>query len=417
LSEDLLIDGLGPQGDGIHRSSQGAVFIDRALPGDTTQAKIQSVGDVLRGDLIKVVTSSPHRIKAPCVHYDVCGGCTLQHADGQFYRDWKVEIVRAALRKQNLEPAIWRDPVFLPAGTRRRATFAAIKKKNVVTLGYFRRRSHDVTDVASCLVADPAIMALRAKLTTALVPILQDGKAADIFIQTVGGQFEIVITGPICKPDLAFHEATAELVRESKVARISWRTRDRDTPEVMLEAGPLRAQFGPLDVVLPPLAFLQPTKPGEEALVASVMEVLPKTGKFADLFFGCGTFTGPMLARGAVDAYDNVASAVRALDKSRGTQPLNAIARDLFRQPLSADEAKRYDAIVFDPPRAGAQEQVRALASSQVPIIIGVSCDLGTFARDARILVDGGYKFESVKVVDQFTWSHHVELVAAFSKA
>ncbi len=412
-----MIDGLGPQGDGIHRSPQGSVFIDRALPGDTVQAKIQSVGDVLRGELSRVVTASPHRIKAPCVHYDVCGGCTLQHADAQFYRDWKVEIVRAALRKQNLESAIWRDPIFLPAGTRRRATFAAIKKKNIVTLGYFRRRSHDVTDVASCLVADPAIMALRAKLTTALVPILQDGKAADIFIQTVGGQFEIVITGPIGKPDLAFHEATAELVRESKVARISWRTRDRDTPEVMLEAGPLRAQFGPLDVVLPPLAFLQPTKPGEEALVASVMEVLPKTGKFADLFSGCGTFTGPMLARGAVDAYDNVASAVRALDKSRGTQPLNAIARDLFRQPLSADEAKRYGAIVFDPPRAGAQEQARALASSQVPIIIGVSCDPGTFARDARILVDGGYKFESVKVVDQFTWSHHVELVAAFSKA
>ena len=421
MTDELLIHEFGLMGDGVHRSERGHVYVDRALPGDTVQVKIhEGAGGVLRGDLIQVVQASPHRVPAPCPNYDVCGGCTLQHADDQFYRNWKIEIVRAALDKKGLKPEVWREPVFLPGGNRRRVTFAATKKNNVVTLGYFRRRSHQVTEIAACLTADPAIMALRAKLVTLLVPVLQEGKTADVFIQTVNGQFEIVITGPIgkkAKPDLQTYEAIAQLAQAAKVSRVSWRPREHDTPEVMLEVNPLYAKFGVLNVALPPLAFLQPTKDGEDALVSAVMELLPKTGKFADLFCGCGTFSGSMVERGSVDAYDFIGTAVRALDKSKGAKPLRAINQDLFRKPLSADPANRYDAIVFDPPRAGAQEQVRALASSNVPLLIGVSCSPATFARDARILVDGGYRLESVKVIDQFTWSHHVELVAAFVKA
>jgi 23S rRNA (uracil1939-C5)-methyltransferase len=167
---------------------------------------------------------------------------------------------------------------------------------------------------------------------------------------------------------------------------------------------------------LPPLAFLQPTPAGEATLVSAIMEFLPKNGTFADLFCGCGTFSGPMLQRGTVDAYDSIESAIRALDKSKGAKPLKAVQRDLFRNPLQYAEANKYDAIVFDPPRIGAHEQAKTLAVSTTPILIGVSCNPATFARDARILVDGGYVFESIKVVDQFTWSHHVELVAAFTK-
>ena len=171
-----------------------------------------------------------------------------------------------------------------------------------------------------------------------------------------------------------------------------------------------------LEPKLPPLAFLQPTKVGEDALVRAVMGLLPLSGKFADLFSGCGTFSGPMLERGAVDAYDSTVSAVQALDKSKGAKPLKAIYRDLFRNPLRRDEASRYDAIVFDPPRAGAQEQARELSASQTPRLVGVSCNPVSFARDARVLLDGGYCFESIMIVDQFTWSHHVELVASFTR-
>ena len=417
---DLLIHELGPKGDGVHRSQGGAVYVDRALPGDRIQATVRRGDDgVLRGDLLRLIKASPHRVEAPCPNYTVCGGCTLQHAKDEFYRHWKLDIVRDALRSKGLKPRVWRDPVFLPAGDRRRATFTAYKKNNIVALGHYRRRAHHVTDIASCLVADPVIMAMRERLTAWLAPILQDGKPAMAFIQAINGELDIVITGPVGKtgkPDPQTREAMTRLARDSNVNRIAWRAHPDDSAEVIVELSPLRARFGDLDVILPPLAFLQPTQAGEDALVASVMELLPRTGKFADLFSGCGTFTGPMLARGAVDAYESVGPAVRALDKAKGTRPLKAIRRDLFVNPLRRDEANRYDAIVFDPPRAGAQAQVRTLASSKAPLLVGVSCNPATFARDARVLVDGGYRLDSVRVVDQFTWSHHVELVAAFTK-
>jgi 23S rRNA (uracil1939-C5)-methyltransferase len=420
MSGDLLIHELGPKGDGVHRSPGGSVYIDRALPGDRVQAAVRrGLDGVLRGELLKVVKASPHRVKAPCSNYAVCGGCTLQHARDDFYRQWKVGIVRDALRGKGLKPRAWRDPVFLPGGNRRRATFTAFKRNGIVILGHYRRREHEVADIGSCLVADPAIMDMRQRLTTLLAPILQDGKPATAFIQAVGGRFDIVITGPVGKtgkPDPQVRDAIARLARDATASRVSWRANLGDAAEVIVDSGPLRAHFGDLGVNLPPLAFLQPTQAGEDALVGSVMNLLPRTGKFADLFSGCGTFAGPMLARGAVDAYESVRPAIRALDKAKGARPLKAIYRDLFLNPLRRDEANRYDAIVFDPPRAGAQEQVRTLASARTPLLVGVSCNPATFARDARILVDGGYRLDSVRVVDQFTWSHHVELVAAFTK-
>jgi 23S rRNA (uracil1939-C5)-methyltransferase len=420
MPADLLIHELGAKGDGVHRSQTGAVYVDRALPGDRIQATIRRDEDgVLRGDLLKLIKASPHRVAAPCPNYPACGNCTLQHAKDDFYRHWKTDLVRAALRSKGLKPKVWRSPVFLPAGDRRRATFNAYKKNNIVVLGHYRRRAHTVTDIAACLVADPAIMEMRAKLTSLLALILPEGKPAMAFIQAVEGQVDIVITGPVGKtgkPDAPVREAMARFACDAKISRLSWRADPDDAADIIVEISPLRARFGALDISLPPLAFLQPTQAGERVLVESVMALLPQTGKFADLFSGCGTFTGPMLERGAVDAYESVGAAIRALDKAKGTKPLKAIRRDLFANPLRREEANRYDAIVFDPPRAGAEEQVRALASARTPLLIGVSCNPATFARDARLLADGGYRLDSVQVVDQFAWSHHVELVAAFTK-
>lgn len=418
--DTLSIHDLAPLGDGIHRAGRERIYVDRTLPGDVVEAQIQKPsGGIVRAEALRIVEPSPHRVTAPCPHYDVCGGCTLQHASEDFYRAWKVETVRTALSRQNLEPATWLAPVFLPEGKRRRATFAAFKKKNAVTLGYHRRRSHTIADIAACLIADPAIMDMRRKLVGALAPILADGKPADIFLQMAGGQFDLAITGAVGtkgRPDLAIYEAAAALAHTLGIARISWRPKEYSEAETLVEITPFTVRFGILDVPLPPLAFLQPTKAGEDALTAAVMAALPERGAFADLFSGCGTFSGAMLARGPVDAFDSVEPAVRALDRAKGPHPLRAERRDLGRQPLDADETKRYDAVVFDPPRAGAEEQAKALAVSAVPRVIGVSCNPVSFARDARILVEGGYTLDSVQVIDQFTWSHHVELVAAFSR-
>ncbi len=416
VADELRIDDLAPLGDGIAPSGTGRIYVDRALPGDRVRVRVHKAGGLTRADLLEVLDASPHRVAAPCRHYDICGGCSLQHAGEAFYRAWKAGVVRTALARQGLSPGTWHEPVFLPPGTRRRATFAALRKKDAVTLGYFRRRSHSVADVASCLTADPAVMDLRAKLIGPLTQILTDGKPADVFIQVVGRGAEVVITGPVGAkgvPDLRVYEAVADMAHGLGLNRIAWRAREQDSPEILLEIAPLLAVFGDLAVALPPLAFLQPSKAGEAALTAAVMAALPAHGTFADLFAGCGTFTGPMLARGAVDAYENAESAVRALDKAKGAKPLTAIRRDLFRAPI---DGKRYDAVVFDPPRVGAEAQSRKLAGGDVPRIVGVSCNPVTFARDARILVDGGYRLDSVQVIDQFIWSHHVELVGVFSR-
>ncbi len=417
---DLAIHELGPKGDGVHLGKRGRIYVDRALPGDRIAAKISRDADgVTRGELIRVVEASPHRVRPPCPNYDLCGGCTLQHASDAFYRSWKLGIVRDALRKRGLDPDLWREPVFLAAGGRRRATFTAYKKNDRVVFGHFRRRARQVNDIATCLIVEPAIMEHRARLAPLLAPILQECSVASFFIQSVNRQFDILITGPVGKkgrPDAPMREAIARLAEKSKSDRISWRESERDEAEVIVTRNPIRTRFGSLDILLPPFAFLQPTQAGERALVEAVLELLPQSGKFADLFAGCGTFTGPMLERGPVDAYESFGPAIRALQDAKGTRPLRAMRRDLFHHPLRRDEANRYDAIVFDPPRAGAEEQVKALASAKTPILIGVSCNPATFARDARNLVDGGYRLDSVKVIDQFTWSHHVELVAGFTK-
>ena len=417
----LAIDALSAKGTGIHRAPRGDIYVDRALPGDTVEARIRrGVDGVWRGDIMTIIEPSLHRALPPCRHYDRCGGCTIQHASDTFYRRWKIDLVRNALAEKSIDPHIWHDPVFLPAGGRRRVTFTALKENGTVALGHLRRRGGEVTAIDSCLVADPALMRVRQELASRLAPILQEKEPATAFIQAVDGAFEIVITGPVGDagfPDAGIRDAMARLAEEVGSSRIAWRAHLGDAATTVSAIAPLEARFGALKVELPPLAFLQPTAAGERALVDAVMAALPQAGYFADLFSGCGTLTGPMLERGAVDAFDSVAPAIRALDAAKGALPLKALCRDLFRYPLRREEASHYDAIVFDPPRAGAAEQVKHLAASAVPVLIAVSCNPMSFARDALILVAGGYRLESVQIIDQFPWSHHVELVAAFRKS
>lgn len=420
MSAELSIHGLGPQGDGVHRSERGPIFVEGALPGESVETEIQpGPGGVLRGKLLRVLQPSSQRINPPCPYFEACGGCTLQHADEALYREWKLGLVRGALRKINIEPGEWLEPTFALAGARRRATFGIVKRGKTVLFGFFRRRTHRVTDIENCLIVAPVIMQARTRLIPLLTPLLQENRVTDVFIQTANSLVEIVITGPIGKkgrPDLEVHEAMAQIVQAANIARVSWRANERDIPEIIVEASPLHAAFGVLRVALPPLAFLQPTSEGESALVAAVMGLLPESGKFADLFSGCGTFSGPMLERGAVDAFESNEFSVHALSNAQGARRLKAQRRDLYRNPLQPDELNHYGAIVLDPPRAGAQEQAKAIAQSSVPVVIGVSCNPATFARDALILREGGYRLNAIKVIDQFIWSHHVELVASFSK-
>jgi len=417
---DLTIETLGPKGDGISAGSRGRVYIDRGLPGDRVQARVRrDAQGIARGEIVQVLEPSPYRQKGPCLHYDHCGSCTLQHLDPKFYRAWKLEMVREAFHNQGLRPKRWMEPVFLGTHNRRRAVFSAMKSRGKIVLGYYRRRSNDITDVDSCLIAEPRLLSMRDTIKPCLNSLLIENQTVDIFLQLVGEAMDIVFTGPIGRrgePDGAVRETLKILLETHAAIRIGWRAREGDRIETMGSRGVIAATFGDLTVALPAAAFLQPTVEGELALQNAVMQAVPARGTFADLFSGCGTFSGPLLGRGPVDAYESNLAAVKALSKAARTAPLKVFGRDLFGNPLRRSELNRYDAVMFDPPRAGCREQVEEMASARTPLLIGVSCNPATFARDARILCDGGYWLQSLQVIDQFLWSHHVEMVGVFTK-
>lgn len=419
---ELHIRSIGPQGDGISIGNRGTIYVDRAVPGDRVTVRTRRDDEgISRAEILTIVQPSPFRQKPPCIHYDRCGGCTLQHLNDNFYKRWKSELVREMLWKNGLQPKNWLPPAFIGAGKRRRATFAAFRNRNKVMMGFYRRRSSDITDIHSCLVADSRMLSLRDAIKPLLVPLLQEEKTVDVFLQITESAVDIVITGPVGRngePDAVVRDSANALLKipNANVARVSWRLSDRTAPVILASRGPVTATFGELFVNLPPDAFLQPTLEGERALVKAVVQALPERGRYADLFSGCGTFSGSMLAKGPVDAYESELDAVKALSKAGDKKQLRVFRRDLFRHPLKRDELNRYDAVVIDPPRAGCREQAMNLSSAKTGSVISVSCNPATFARDARILCEGGYRFQSIQLFDQFHWSHHVELVGHFTK-
>lgn len=417
---DLVIDHIGARGDGIAYQGDDTIYIPRTARGDVVQAKIKKDRDgTARGQLTKIVQSSSDRQTAPCVHYDWCGGCQLQHITEQTYRAFKLEHITTALNRAGVTPKTLLDPVFIPPGTRRRANFVALKQGRDLKIGFHQQRSHAIVDVDECLIITPQLHAMRNKLKEFLPDILKDGVANDVFLQDIDGSYELIFTGPMGKkgePDAVQVSHIAAMAEDLNLGRVGWRVKDFTKIETVIDRFPLIKKFGNLSVPIPRGSFLQPSKEGEAALVGGVMDALPQGAKALDLFSGCGTFTGPMLEKfKSVHAVEATPDAITALQKANA-QGVSAQRRDLFRNPIIASDLNQYDAIVFDPPRAGAKEQSQQLAQSDVPVVVGVSCNPATFARDARILSDGGYALESVQAVDQFVWSAHVEVIGVFKK-
>lgn len=287
-----------------------------------------------------------------------------------------------------------------------------------MVLGYFKRRSQQLTSISTCAVSEPRLLELSRGLKPYLHTIVGGREPVNFFFQCIGSTAELVVTGPVGRgrPDNRVREALAQFAGELHVARVAWSPDTDSRPQVLLQSAPLTASFGSLRVELPAAAFVQATAPGETALVEIVKKHLPREGRLADLFSGSGTFSGPMLEAGAVDAFESDGLAVAALSNASKGSTLRAFKRDLFLNPLGVAELGRYAAVVFDPPRTGCREQAEKMAKSIVPTLISVSCNPATFARDAHILCNGGYRLEKVQVVDQFHWSHHVELVGIFRK-
>jgi len=391
---------LGLKGDGI---TDDGIFIPFALPGEVfTNASENPV---------RVVTS-PERIAPVCQHFGTCGGCTLQHGSDKFLAGWKADIIRRALQAQGLETTF--KPVDTsPPESRRRATFSARRTKKTTQVGFHKRGSADIFDLTSCALLVPAIIAA-LPACHALAGIGASRK----------GEIKISVTDSAAGPDIAVHGAKlldgplrarlAALAAEHNLARLSW-----NDEQVVDRKRPLQA-MGKAQVLPPSGAFLQATAAGEAALVAAMLTAVAGAKRVVDLFAGCGTFSLPLAEHAEVHAVEGQAGMLAALDTgwrhAPGLKTVTTETRDLFARPLVPLDLRRFDAVVIDPPRAGAKAQVEEIVASGIALVGAVSCNPVSFARDAKILVDGGFTLDWVQPVDQFRWSGHVELAARFSR-
>jgi len=410
---ETTIERLGARGDGVARLYEGLLYVPFALPGERVQARLGAPrGDGWAGRLDAILAGAPDRANPACRHFTQCGGCALQHLAPADYAAFKRDLIASALARRGLAAAPIAAPLISPPGSRRRASFAARRGARGCVIGFHAAASPRIVPLAECPVTAPAIVDLLPALAACLERCLAVGDEAAVAVTRLDGDLDVAIDSAAVL-ELAGREALAALATERDLARLTWRG------EPIALRRPVRTYFDGIAVAPPPGGFLQATADGERAILDSVLASMPAQGKIADLFAGCGTLGLPLAARGfAVRAVELDAAALAALTAAARAARLPVVGecRDLERQPLAPRELDGLAAVVLDPPRAGAAAQAAALAASAVPRVIMVSCHPGSFARDARILVDGGYRLEAVQPIDQFLWSAHVELVATFRR-
>jgi 23S rRNA (uracil1939-C5)-methyltransferase len=405
---ELLIRRLGAQGDGVADLNGKPVFVPFTLPGERVDA------DVLadRTRLVRVLEPSPERVAPICKHFGKCGGCSVQHMAPDAYSAWKQALVVDAFKARGLDPEV--DVLQRPGGRRRRATFTAVRTETGVALGFHEAASHELVAIEECPVLEPKIVSTLPSVGRLIGPLLSKRGEARVTITLTKAGLDIEVDGTERKLTPQTRSALASGASELRLARLVV------GGDIVVETLQPFLTFGTADVIPPPGVFVQAVEEAEVAIAQRVVSAVGKSKAVADLFCGLGAFSFPLAARARVSAFDGSQAAVTALAsaarKATGLKPITYVVRDLFREPLSALELNEHDAIVFDPPRAGAEALSQRLAKSKVKTVVAVSCNPATLARDARHLVDGGYKIESVVPIDQFVYSAHVEVVAVFRR-
>jgi 23S rRNA (uracil1939-C5)-methyltransferase len=412
VAEHLVIDHVGHRGDGVAFAGGHTVFVPYALGGETVETG-PFADHPDRRLLLRVENASRERIPPFCRYFGACGGCAIQHWRPEAYRAWKRRIVVDTLAHAGIECPV-DDLIDAHGAGRRRITAHARRGSDgEVRVGFAAAGSHAIVAIDDCPILDPglhgALDAARA-LAEVLKPMT---KPLDIQLTATDGGLDVDVrgSGPLPSAMIATLSRVAE---QHGLARLT-----RHGELVLMRSSPVLG-IGTAQVTLPPGSFLQATAAGEEALAASVFKHCQGAKHIADLFCGVGPFALRLATRARIAAFDSDSGAVTALQKAAtstsGLKPIKAETRDLFRRPLMPQELRDFDAVVFDPPRQGAQAQVRQLAVSKIPVVVAVSCNAATFARDVRIMIDGGYRIERVTPVDQFRHTPHVELVARFKK-
>ncbi len=409
----ITIDHVGALGDGVAEGPNGRLHVPFTAPGDRVRVTSEAKG---KAQVLALLEPGPDRVTPPCRHFGRCGGCALQHLNGDFIADWKRQRIVEALSRAGLEDTYVERTIAIPPGTRRRATLAATRPGKRVLLGFAERGSHRLVDLTECQVMRPELVALIGPLRAQLPSLLNAGESADFALTSTETGIDCIMIRE--RPlTLADREALAAFGEAADLARIAWRAKPMKPAEpVSVRRTPV-VRIAHRDVPLSAGTFLQPSAEGQDALVSQILGALRGVdGAIADLFCGLGTFTVPASKIAIVTAYDSDVAGIAALTAAARGQRIKAVTRDLFREPVTTRELSNFAAVILDPPRAGAESQARMLADSGVGTIVYASCNPVSFARDAAILEAGGYDLEQVTPVDQFQWSPHTELVGIFRR-
>ena len=412
MSEALLITRVGRRGDGVAETPAGPLYVPYTLPGEIAEVDAWP-GHADRRHLCKVDVASPERIAPICRHFGACGGCALQHWNVQHYREWKRGLAIDALAKVGLDPPV-DELVDAHGDGRRRVVFHARRGgRGLIEVGFAAPRSHDVVAIDCCPILAPDLKGAIEAARAIAEALAGERKPLDIQVTATEAGLDIDVrgSGPLSA------ERSAELARLATRHRLARLTRHG---ELVAQRCAPTLTMGCARLPLPPGSFLQATAAGEAALAELASSHCRGMDRIADLFAGVGPFALRLAECARITAADIDAEAITALQRAAATtpglKPVETQVRDLFRRPLLAAELKRFDAALFDPPRQGAEAQARELAASEVPVVVAVSCNPLSFARDARILIDGGYQLVRLTPVDQFLYSAHLELVARFER-
>lgn len=411
----LIIEALGRQGDGLATGADGAIYVAGALPGE--EVTVRAIGPS-RAELSEIITPSPARVVPPCPAYGECGGCMAQHMAADIYEGWKTDILANAMRHRGLGD-VPLDPLARVApAAMRRARLAYRRKKNALSLGYRARGSKNTVDVAHCLLLTPKLATLFGPIRELLTSLTGLGAQGEVALTETDTGVDLRLQGA-ASPGLAEREKLADFAARHDLARISYVTDAERTAETIAMNRAPAMRFGGVAVALPDGAFVQPSAEGEALIRRHVLAGTKDAPRVADLYAGCGAFSLPVAATGArvlaVEGDEAMAASLRSAAGSTGSH-LEVESRDLTRRPLDAGELKRFDAVILDPPRAGALAQMHQIARSDVGTVVSVSCNPATFARDARVLIDGGYHINAVSPIDQFPYSSHLEVVGIFRR-
>lgn len=399
MTEAALIERIAARGDGVTADGR---HVAGAVPGD----RVRDDGIIIPG---------PNRTEPPCRHFGKCGGCQLQHVAEPALADFVRDRVIGGLEGQEVAGIDILPAILSPAQSRRRAVLTALRTGKQVAIGFNAAQSNQIVDMRMCPLLLPELFALIAPVRELLTMIAQQRRPVKVKMQMLDQGVELILEG-VKAEGLDAAMALQDFAGAHKLARFA--IDQGDGLEILWQPEPPTMRFGDVTVEVPPFAFLQPTSAGQATLIEAVAKAIGDAGAVADLFAGVGTFALSVQAGRKVYAAEGARDAIAALAAAanRARALVATEHRDLFRRPLIPAELDRFGAIIIDPPRAGAEEQIKQLAASAAPVIAYVSCNPASFARDAKMLIEGGYTLDWVQPVGQFRWSTHVELASRFSK-